>query len=134
MRIPDKAPGSGLVAPDAYQSFWSKSQVYFNPRGLSRDGTVNGSAFLEDLREENPLRYSLSNRFAPAGTIITHCVFHRAQTGRGVMGPNPRELYAGSGSGARDLVLRVDGTVKAYDVTGWKVPPGAHPPLWDSDF
>ena len=135
LRIPTKPPGSGLVAPPAYQNLWNSSQVYFNPRGVARDSTAPNSTFLEDPREENPLRYSLSNRFAPAGTIVTHCVFHRAQTGRGVKGPNPLELYGGGGSGARDLVLRADGTVKSYDVMLWRTPPGGHPPLWQiSDF
>ncbi len=135
LRIPDKTPGSGLVAPPATQSYFQNSGVYFNPRGVARDATIPSAVFLEELREENPLRYSLSNRFAPAGTIITHCVYHRAQTGRGVSGPNPRDLYANGAGGARDLVLRADGTVKSYDVTQWQSPPGGHVSFWQiSDF
>ena len=135
LKIPDKQPASGFVAPGPYQSSFSSSGVYFNPRGVARNTLVSGSVFLEEPREENPLRYSLANRFAPAGTIITHCVYHRAQTGQRVYGPNPSALYAGAGTGARDLILRVDGTVKSYDVTSWRTPPGAHAPLWQiSDF
>ena len=58
-----------------------------------------------DVRR-NPVKYSLSNRYAPAQTIITHCVFHRAQTSD-MNGPTDPLL-----TGARDIILRVDGAAK----------------------
>lgn len=70
----------------------------------------------------NPFKYSLSNKFAPSSTIITHCVYHRPQTANDVA--LPAELYKTpepSGSmGARDIVLRLDGSAKAIDVSAWK--------------
>lgn len=134
LKIPDKEPGSGYVAPPAYQNLFTSKGIYFNPRGLAADA---GGAFLEEPREENPLRYSLSNRFAPAGTIVTHCVYHRLLTGNDVYTPNPKILYSDlkAAANARDVVLRVDGTVKSYDIGSWQTPPGGHAPLWQiSDF
>ncbi len=68
---------------------------------------------------KNPIRYSLSNKFAPASTIITHCMFHRLQTAddlsaAGQMG------YGGRPANARDIVLRLDGSAKAVLVSEWK--------------
>ena len=70
----------------------------------------------------NPIKYSLSNRYAPTSTIITHCVYHRVPTANDLA--LPTDLYAtpaiGDGTGARDIVLRVDGTAKLVDVSQWK--------------
>lgn len=82
----------------------------------------------------NPFKYSLSNKFAPPSTIITHCVYHRPQTANDVA--LPAELYKTpqpSGStGARDIILRLDGSAKTVDVSGEKWYPGttANPSLW----
>lgn len=89
----------------------------------------------------NPVNYSLSNKYAPASTIITHCVYHRPQTANDLA--LPTDLYQtpttvpGDGTGARDIVLRLDLSAKAVDVSTWNmpqstaVPPGAAvPPLW----
>ena len=70
---------------------------------------------------KNPVKYSLSNRFAPSSTIITHCVYHRPNTANDLA--LATDLYqtptpiAGDGTGARDIVLRVDGTAKLTDVS-----------------
>ncbi len=75
---------------------------------------------------QNPVKYSLSNRFAPSSTIITHCVYHRPSTANDLK--LSTDLYqtptpiAGDGTGARDIILRADGTVKATDVSA---------PLWN---
>jgi prepilin-type N-terminal cleavage/methylation domain-containing protein len=67
----------------------------------------------------NPIMYSLSNRYAPAMTIVTHCVFHRTQTSQ--MGaPNEAVIL----EGARDIILRVDGSAKSapidvYSTSNW---------------
>ena len=137
LKIPTKAPSSGYVAPPAIQSLFNSKAIYFNPRGLARDGTIAGSQFLEEPREENPLRYSLANRFAPEGTVITHCIFHRIATGSGVRTVNPRAFY-GDPNGAktaRDVVLRVDGSAKSYNVSNWNVATATHAPRWQNpDF
>ena len=84
--------------------------------------------------DSNPMKYSLSNKFAPTSTIITHCVYHRPQTANDIA--LPAELYKTpepSGStGARDIVLRLDMTAKAVDVSGSGWYPGtpANPSLW----
>lgn len=59
----------------------------------------------------------LANRFAPKNTIITHCVFHRLPTS------NVAETFDiynadGSGQGAKDIVLLLDGSAKVLDVSG----------------
>ncbi len=79
----------------------------------------------------NPIKYSLSNRYAPSSTIITHCIFHRPNTANDLA--LPTDLYQtppymtatpipGDGTGARDIVLRLDGTAKVLDVSAFKTP------------
>ena len=74
---------------------------------------------------QNPVKYSLSNRFAPPSTIITHCVYHRPNTANDLA--LSTDLYAtpavGDGTGARDIILRLDGTAKVTDVStpAWNV-------------
>ena len=82
----------------------------------------------------NPIKYSLSNRYAPASTIITHCVYHRPNTANDLalptdlyQTPNPIE---GDGTGARDIVLRLDGSARAIDVSQWNVSTATKPPVW----
>lgn len=70
---------------------------------------------------ENVLKYSLSNRFAPPTTIITHCIYHRLPTANNIN--NPGELYGPApvdSANVKDIVLRVDGSAKAIDVSKWK--------------
>jgi len=55
----------------------------------------------------------LVNRFAPPGTIITHCVYHRLPTSSTDAAYN---IYS-NGQGAMDIILRLDGTTKVVDVT-----------------
>lgn len=69
---------------------------------------------------DNTVYFSLSNRFAPPTTIITHCIYHRPNTDSGDI-KYPGQLYGTgvNGTGARDIVLRLDGSVKAIDVSRW---------------
>lgn len=62
----------------------------------------------------------LSNRYAPAYTIITHCVYHRIPTANSL--GNPDDLYknADDDKNAKDLILRLDGTVDNVDVSSYK--------------
>ncbi len=86
------------------------SQPY-NPR-------FNGS-LLNTATPENPFKYSLSNRNAPPTTIITHCVYHRLQTGNSLN--TPGDLYVVDpgvdGSNTRDIILLLDGSTKTIDVS-----------------
>jgi hypothetical protein len=88
-------------------------------------------------RRTNPIKNSLSNRYAAPTTIITHCVFHRPQTANDIT--SPEQLYA-SGNvqravGARDIILRLDGTTKPYDVADFATAADDEPTKWQSqDF
>jgi len=64
----------------------------------------------------NPIKYSLSNRFAPTSTIITHCTYHRMPTSNLAM---PYEVYtdATNGKDAKDIILRLDGSARTLDIT-----------------
>ncbi len=147
LRNPDKQP-TGYETPTASTLGYKAATVYnktpyFNPRGfVVDDGTTTT---YEEPRAANMFKYSLSNPQAPLGTIITHCAFHRLQTARNVISAGAAQLYdpatkaAGSdGTGARDIILRLDGTARAYDVSRWNDPafPRAdHGPNWQiSDF
>lgn len=70
--------------------------------------------------ETNPIKNSLSYRFAPPETIITHCIYHRVQTGADLIAPG--DLYSNPSNSnlARDIILRLDGSTKAVDVSTWK--------------
>lgn len=73
-----------------------------------------------ELCRTNVVKNSLSNRFAPASTIVTYCPYHRKRTS-GL--DDATQLYdsavpAANKTGATDLVLRLDGSVKALKRTG----------------
>ncbi len=69
----------------------------------------------------NVVEHSLSNRYAPKDTIITHCVYHRLPTASNLN--NPSELYYSTdptvGQNARDIVLLLSGEAKPLDVSPW---------------
>ena len=71
----------------------------------------------------NPFKNSLSNRFAPGNTIITHCIFHRRATSNL---KSPADIYvleqSGNAQGARDIVLRLDGSAAVVNVAEWNKP------------
>lgn len=89
--------------------------------GTSCNGSLASEACYE--RRRNPIGNSLSNRYAPGNTIITHCIFHRVQMANNL--ENPANLYPTvtsapeDAAGARDIVLRLDGSAKALDVVSW---------------
>jgi len=69
---------------------------------------------------ENVIKYSLSNRFAPPSTIITHCIHHRLQTANSVNSAG--ELYGPApvdSANVKDVVIRLDGNAKAVYVSQW---------------
>jgi prepilin-type N-terminal cleavage/methylation domain-containing protein len=72
----------------------------------------------------NPLRMSLANRFAPPKTVVTHCMFHRMTTSNV---DNPTLIYENpeAGAGAKDIILRLDGSAKVVDVSSFAVPTAA---------
>lgn len=83
-------------------------------------------------RFSNPVKYSLSNKFAPSSTIITHCIHHRINTASNLNSPG--ELYDATkpeaSANARDIVLRIGGEVKAVDVSQWKSADPLKPKVW----
>lgn len=82
--------------------------------------SVNGTLLDPNFRL-NVLKYSMSNRFAPPATIITHCIHHRLPTANNLASAG--ELYGplpADSTNARDIVVRLDGSAKAVDVSQWK--------------
>jgi prepilin-type N-terminal cleavage/methylation domain-containing protein len=70
----------------------------------------------------NVIKYSMSNRFAPPSTIITHCVYHRIQTASSI--DTPGQLYlpattAAQRANVREIVARVEPNVTNKDVSEW---------------
>lgn len=99
-------------------------------------GTPNGSLFLMNPTDsggaplafdarKNKIRTSLSNRFAPSSTILTHCVWHRLPTANDIIAPGQLG-YGGDPQNARDIVLRLDGSVKSVGVAPWKTDAGGN--------
>ena len=93
-------------------------------------GTPNGSTLLVNPTDSsnaalaydprrNKLRSSLSNRFAPTSTILTHCVWHRLQTANDLIAPGQMG-YGGDAQNARDIILRLDGSTKSVNTSTWK--------------
>ena len=87
---------------------------------LSNPTDSAGVAQVFDARK-NKLQASLSNRFAPTSTIITHCVFHRLPTANNLTAAGQLG-YGGDSGNAHDIVLRLDGTVRSLNVSTWNVP------------
>jgi prepilin-type N-terminal cleavage/methylation domain-containing protein len=68
--------------------------------------------------KSNPIKNSLSNRFAPTSTVITHCVYHRLPTAGGkISAPFEVTKDPENGALARDIVLRRDGSAKVLDIS-----------------
>ena len=164
LRSPDKVADTNNFVADASYTITAARPAphpgtyYFNPRGKvhnkdSTTGTATGDLY-EEPREANMFKYSLSNPQAPLGTIITHCAFHRLNTAKNAISPAASQLYAktevpaltaadfdaadADGTGARDIILRLDGTARSYDVSKWNdpnQPSTAHGSNWqNSDF
>lgn len=69
--------------------------------------------------QSNPIKNSMSNRFAPTSTIITHCVYHRYQTSS--YEGDDIYLAANGVNDARDIVLTLDGVAKSVNVSHYNV-------------
>ena len=127
-----------------YWGYRKDGFILSSPAGVAAEvGTTTPQPLLRDPASTyntanplaNPVKYSLSNRYAPATTIITHCVYHRPNTANDIA--LPTDLYQtpttvpGDGTGARDIVLRLDGSAKPVDVSQWNTAPSATiPPMW----
>lgn len=75
-------------------------------------------------RRANVIKNSMSNRFAPANTIITYCPYHLAISSKGMRTPasfyDPAEPQDNK-VGARALILRLDGSTKSVDVSAFNL-------------
>ncbi len=75
-------------------------------------------------RRANVIKNSMSNRFAPANTIITYCPYHLAISSKGMKSPasfyDPLEPQENK-VGARALILRLDGSTKSVDVSAFNL-------------
>lgn len=58
----------------------------------------------------------LANRYAPQYTIITHCVYHRIPTAFDLAQPYDLYTTPAKDAGAKDIILRLDGSAKPVDV------------------
>lgn len=122
-------PSDSIQLNGFSSSYGSKIGSVWNFYGLDRLGfltqTIPAAPLLVDPSQpynvrRNPAKYSLANRFAPPGTIVTHCIFHRAASSKL---QNPYALATdaegGQGQGASDILLRLDGTAKQRDVSAF---------------
>ncbi len=112
----DKDGFAYSTASDAATNTTAGSLLLSNPQDSSGTNLPFNS-------RTNKIKASLSNRFAPTSTIITHCVFHRLPTANNIIAPGQLG-YGGDGKNARDVVLRLDGTVRSLDVSTWNAPTG----------
>jgi prepilin-type N-terminal cleavage/methylation domain-containing protein len=137
--LPDVEPTNG----DTYDNFeplvWNyygysaDGVAYVSPSDAERGAQLPGAnRFLRNPgapynERSNPFKASMANRFLPPGTIITHCRFHRPATSR-LSDPNALYQTPTQGEGARDAILRMDGSAHVLDVSrfnstgGWQVP------------
>ena len=137
-------PTTTLATPIAASSADDLSQFVWNYWGYRRDGfaykdfteasAANGNGTTCSVgnpcldlvypttnfdRRNNVVKYSMSNRFAPTSTIITHCIYHRLPTANNINFPGDLYTVPDDSKNAKDIVLRVDGSAKAVDVTTW---------------
>lgn len=69
----------------------------------------------------NPVALSMSNRNAPANTIITHCPFHRPNTSNlNTLAEVYDSTKSAQAKGARDIVLRLDGSTSTVDISQFR--------------
>lgn len=105
---PQEAASANNTAPYNYLAY--KSAPYNHPQATTPAFNANAP--------RNVVEHSLSNRYAPKSTVITHCVYHRLPTASNLN--NPSELYytsdATAGQGAKDIVLLLSGEAKVLDV------------------
>lgn len=80
----------------------------------------------------NLIKYSMSNRFAPPTTVITHCIYHRLPTANNISAPGDLYLVPADDVNAKEIVLRVDGSAKAVDATQWNPTDPTAINLWQS--
>lgn len=98
--------GSTSLAANYVALFAASNRYWVDPAAAAGYDAVNNPVDITKL----PL---LANRFAPPNTIITHCVYHRLPTSNTDAAYN---IYS-NGQGAKDIILRLDGTAKVIDVT-----------------
>lgn len=126
------SPNPGADAGKYTWNFWGYDADGFSypTPALAATGTAIGSPFLVNPTDssnaplafnarKNKLRSSLSNRFAPTSTIITHCVWHRLQSANNLIAPGQLG-YGGDSNNVRDIILRLDGSTKSVGVAAWK--------------
>jgi len=101
------------TAADAQTAGEADLTLLVDPNVVDIDTTTTGNQHYDARR--NPINYSMSNRYAPGTTIVTHCVFHRTQLSD-MTNVNDADIKPG----ARDIILRLDGAAKstAIDVYG----------------
>jgi prepilin-type N-terminal cleavage/methylation domain-containing protein len=119
-------------AAEAETATWSKPGSHANPGTPPPTADVlmdpempynsPATANYDSLFPINVIKYSMSNRFAPPSTIITHCVYHRIQTASDI--DSPGKLYLPATTDAqrantREIVARVEPKVKNEDVSAW---------------
>ena len=101
------------TAPYTYLAY--KSAPYNHPQATTSPLSFNPSA------PRNVVEHSLSNRYAPKSTIITHCVYHRLPTASNLN--QHSELYYSTdptaGQGAKDIILLLSGEARTLDVASF---------------
>jgi prepilin-type N-terminal cleavage/methylation domain-containing protein len=101
------------TSPYTYLAY--KSAPYNHPQAVTAPLSFNPNA------PRNVVEHSLSNRYAPKSTIITHCVYHRLPTANNLN--QHSELYytpatdPTAGQGAKDIILILSGEAKTLDVS-----------------
>lgn len=148
LECPDDDTDANKQARSSYGDIWSPVQSdeaaprvdppLWNYFGYNADGIAltspaeaqaaaqspGGAALLVDPSRPydmraNPIRQSMSNRFSASDAIVTHCRHHRRPTSNL---RNPDDIYNDprEAQGARDALLRVDGSAVIRDVSGFK--------------
>jgi prepilin-type N-terminal cleavage/methylation domain-containing protein len=101
-------PGSPTPAQSVLDLLTDPSRSY-------NEASITG---YDSTQPFNGMKYSLSNRYAPATTIITHCIYHRLPTSNLALASDvyvPAESE--NAKGAKDIILRLDGSARAFDIT-----------------
>ncbi|HEY0072734.1 MAG TPA: type II secretion system protein [Abditibacteriaceae bacterium] len=104
-------------APSSYLVYKVATSPYNHPN--------LGKPPFDESKPRNVVEHSLSNRYAPKSTIITHCVYHRMATANNLN--QHSELYYSTqptavqdAQGAKDIILLLSGEIKTVDVSSWK--------------
>ncbi|MDF2440892.1 MAG: hypothetical protein JWN98_1876 [Abditibacteriota bacterium] len=120
-------PNSGTGCTDYWQKAFETQARYLVDPSMPLDWVPTSPTYNPVDERKLP---RLANRYAPQYTIITHCVYHRIPTASNIAQPYDLYTTPADDAGAKDIILRLDGSVKLTDVAEFNAGGAADKSKW----